>query len=114
MFTFRPDVTIYPAGEFFPGLGRLMVSEDFRWAMWHAAGTSASAEAALSFAKNAAEIARASELERPKFPAAILVPMPAGAPVDPHAIPLLISRHACGTLILGILSDARPDSTNNP
>jgi hypothetical protein len=112
MPAFRPDVILYPATEFFPELGTLMVTEDFWWAMWHAAGDSASPESANSIAMNAAKLAQTHGLERSQFPSSIHVLMPAGALAETCPIPLFISRTSDGTPILGVFSDACPDSTN--
>jgi len=113
MITFRPDVIFYPAGEFFPWLGSEMMSEDFRWAMWLSVGPKPLAEDALKFAKQAAEIARGHEKQLPRFPEAVLVQMRAGSSQELDPIPLLLSCNACGDSILGVFSDARPDSTDN-
>jgi len=108
MLTFRPDVIPYPAQQFLADLSGMMMTEDFRWAVWHAAGTAASAEIAISLARTATGIAFKHESKLPRFPGAILRNMPVGNLGEGHPVPLLIGRDESGVIILGVLSDARP------
>lgn len=111
---FRPDVTLYPARDFFPGFREdVLVSEDFAYAMHESAGPTAnSPERPYTLACGALWLSALHAADVREHPEALLVQMI--NPEDPDPIPLLLSRTACGKLILGVLSDARPDRNVNP
>lgn len=107
----RPDVTLYPARDFFPGFCEdVLVSEDFAYAMKESSGPAAgSPERPYTLACGALWLSALHATDVRKYPEAFLVQML--NPEDPDCIPLLLSRTACGKPILGVLSDARPEST---
>ena len=104
----RPDVTLYPARDFFSGFrGDVLVTEDFVYAMHESAGPAAnSSERPYTLACGALWLSALHAADVREHPEALLVQMI--NPEDPDCIPLLLSRTESGQSILAVLSDACP------
>lgn len=110
MALFRPDVSLHPAECSFPALQGLLITEDFQWAMWSATPDSPfKADAVQALARRAEKLGQFYFSCLPQHPAALPLPLLTDNPADPVPVPLLLSQLEGGRLILGVLSDARPE-----
>ena len=111
MLTFRPDVRFFASEETFPSMQEALLTEDFLWAIWNCFEPSTQkAELVLNLAIRARKISHFYEADLPALPSALVVPIFTCEPTDFEPIPLLITRSNCGKPILGVLSDALPES----
>lgn len=113
LVNFRPDVALFSGLEAFACLHGACITEDFIHAMWEAAGRAPGCEARAQLCAAAALRLAAQHAEvLPEHPLGFRVNMVNPDPGDTDPVPLLLARTAGGQLILGILSDARPEPTN--
>lgn len=88
-----------------------LLTEDFLWAIWNCYEPSTQkAERVRNLAIRARKISHFYEADLPALPDALVVPIFTCEPTDFEPIPLLLTRNTCGKPILGVLSDALPES----
>ena len=104
---FRPDVTLFSSTVFFPCLTNALVTEDFAYAM-HDSAREGGKERAQFLAHGALFLAALHADDLRPHPVGFIVELI--NPEDRDRVPLLMSRTSCGKPILGVLSDACPET----